>query len=258
MDSGSTTVLAGGGRDRLSSLGDATLCHILSSLPATEAARTATLSRRWRHAAVHTLSFGEAEAPRFLRALRVALDESGFRGGDDATKAVDGWLSYAVHQPVRLADSYRCCDVREEEGDYRHDATNMDMRYEMAEGQDDEDYDATDDSAAASDDDEESDPVVEETRSTCCCIDLPSAIALPSLDTLHLTRVTGRRGGASAIQQLVSACPSLVDLTLGACVNLTTLEAYGAATSWAPSSSARRSCGPSSSAAPSRRRRSLL
>jgi hypothetical protein len=36
-------------------------------------------------------------APASLRALRVAFDEFGFRGGADATKAVDGWLSYAVH-----------------------------------------------------------------------------------------------------------------------------------------------------------------
>ena len=63
MDSGSTTVLAAGGRDRLSSVGDAALCHFLSSLQATEAARTATLSRRWRHvfAHVHTVSLDEPE-----------------------------------------------------------------------------------------------------------------------------------------------------------------------------------------------------
>ncbi|KAL6908063.1 hypothetical protein ACP4OV_002233 [Aristida adscensionis] len=47
--------------DRLSSLGDGVLGHILSFLPAAEAARAAVLSRRWRHvfAAVHTLSFDE-------------------------------------------------------------------------------------------------------------------------------------------------------------------------------------------------------
>ncbi|GJN41174.1 hypothetical protein PR202_gn00514 [Eleusine coracana subsp. coracana] len=53
----------GGGGDRLTRLSDGVLGHILSFLPAPEAARSATLSRRWRHifAAVHTLSFNESD-----------------------------------------------------------------------------------------------------------------------------------------------------------------------------------------------------
>ncbi|CAL4979127.1 unnamed protein product [Urochloa decumbens] len=108
------------GGDRLSRLGDATLGHILSFLPAAEAARAAALSRRWRHVfpAVHTLNFpvrpprlvtgvsaalfGRDRGPRVaaaspLRALRVAFDEFGYQGGCDARKAVDGWLSYAAY-----------------------------------------------------------------------------------------------------------------------------------------------------------------
>ncbi|CAO2144943.1 unnamed protein product [Urochloa humidicola] len=55
-----------------------------------------------------------------------------------------------------------------------------------------------------------------------CGLDLPSAIALPSLATLHLTRVTARSG---AVQRLVAACPRLADLTLEACGgNLTKLS----------------------------------
>ncbi|KAL6653782.1 hypothetical protein ACP70R_008706 [Stipagrostis hirtigluma subsp. patula] len=51
----------GGGRDRLSGLDDGVLGHILSFLPADEAARAAALSRRWRDvfAHVHTLSMEE-------------------------------------------------------------------------------------------------------------------------------------------------------------------------------------------------------
>nr|CAB3465493.1 unnamed protein product [Digitaria exilis] len=51
--------------DRLSKLGDRVLGHILSFLPATEAARAALLSSRWRHvfAAVHTVSLEEPVAP---------------------------------------------------------------------------------------------------------------------------------------------------------------------------------------------------
>ncbi|RLN16555.1 hypothetical protein C2845_PM02G28470 [Panicum miliaceum] len=50
-------------------------------------------------------------------------------------------------------------------------------------------------------------------------LDLPSAIAMPSLDTLHLTRAAGRRG---TVQQLVTACPRLADLTLEACGGILT------------------------------------
>jgi hypothetical protein len=35
---------------------------------------------------------GARAATASLRTLRVAFDEFGFRGGGDATKAVDGWL----------------------------------------------------------------------------------------------------------------------------------------------------------------------
>ncbi|BAH95308.1 F-box protein At4g22280-like [Oryza sativa Japonica Group] len=55
----------GGDGDRLSSLSDGVIGHILSFLPAKEAARAAVLSSRWRHtfAAVHTVSLVEPDAP---------------------------------------------------------------------------------------------------------------------------------------------------------------------------------------------------
>uniref|UniRef100_A0A0E0BJW2 Uncharacterized protein n=1 Tax=Oryza glumipatula TaxID=40148 RepID=A0A0E0BJW2_9ORYZ len=55
----------GGNGDRLSSLSDGVIGHILSFLPAKEAARAAVLSSRWRHtfAAVHTVSLVEPDAP---------------------------------------------------------------------------------------------------------------------------------------------------------------------------------------------------
>ncbi|KAL6848197.1 hypothetical protein ACP4OV_022325 [Aristida adscensionis] len=55
---------AGGSGDRLSSLSDGVLGHILSFLPADEAARAAALARRWRDvfAHVHTVSM-EEETP---------------------------------------------------------------------------------------------------------------------------------------------------------------------------------------------------
>ncbi|OEL38295.1 hypothetical protein BAE44_0000686 [Dichanthelium oligosanthes] len=59
-----------------------------------------------------------------------------------------------------------------------------------------------------------------------CRLDLPAAttIALPSVATLHLTHVTGRK---SAVQQLVSVCPCLADLTLEAYEKLTKLAVLG-------------------------------
>ncbi|KAG2590687.1 hypothetical protein PVAP13_5NG445900 [Panicum virgatum] len=59
-------------------------------------------------------------------------------------------------------------------------------------------------------------------RLRSCWLDPPAAIALPSLDTLHLTQVTGGRW--SAFHRLVSACPRLADLTLEACTNLAALS----------------------------------
>ncbi|CAN6288536.1 unnamed protein product [Urochloa humidicola] len=66
-----------------------------------------------------------------------------------------------------------------------------------------------------------------------CGLDLPLAIALPSLQTLHLTRVASRSG---AVNRLVAACPRLADLTLEACGggsgdggNLTELSVPGSA-----------------------------
>jgi len=58
----------------------------------------------------------------------------------------------------------------------------------------------------------------------CCLDDLPSsssAVALPSLDTLHLTGVTG---GNRAVERLVSSCPRLAALTLEACAMVTALS----------------------------------
>ncbi|CAO2144938.1 unnamed protein product [Urochloa humidicola] len=67
MESEPMDIVAGGcaHADRLSRLGDGVLGHILSFLPAEEAARAAAFSRRWRHifAAVHTLSFKEPKRP---------------------------------------------------------------------------------------------------------------------------------------------------------------------------------------------------
>ncbi|KAK3119183.1 hypothetical protein QOZ80_9BG0715310 [Eleusine coracana subsp. coracana] len=224
--------------DRLSLLSDAVLGHILSFLPATDAARAAVLSRRWRHVfvAVHTLSFDDrdrrddddddrifpawpferppladlvtaallARHPAPLRELRVA-----FRSLRGLTHdAVDQWLGDGGLHLLRL-DLRVLGDELSEEDLY----------------------------AAAADDDKEEVPratmiPVPRRLFTCCAalrslrlgpcsLDLmPPAIHLPSLDTLLLTRAAG------AVQRLVDACPRLADLTLEDCVEVTSLRLH--------------------------------
>ncbi|RLM70214.1 hypothetical protein C2845_PM17G14020 [Panicum miliaceum] len=299
MDSGDSAAPAAG--DRLSGLDDAALGHILSFLPATEAARAAVLSRRWRHVfpAVHTLSFREAErpfsvgypwfrlcsyceratddvrAPLFatglgaaligrdrgaraaaapLRALRIAFDEYGFLGGD-ARGAVDAWLTYAAYH---AGDALQV-DLRLDGGlvcgrEYALLAPGLDAEGDGGGDDDDQALDGNDDHGGEGEDQimpmngdylEASSPAaaagepcpeatayvtprilfscatLRSLRLGGCWLDLPSAIALPSLDALHLTRITGRRG---AVQRLVTACPRLADLTLEACNDLTELS----------------------------------
>ncbi|CAO2146446.1 unnamed protein product [Urochloa humidicola] len=258
--------------DRLSRLDDRALGHILSFLPATEAARAAALSHRWRHvfAAVHTLSFKETEppfsmgyrwfkirphspdnvrAPRFvigvgaaligrdrrapraastaqLRALRVAFNEFGFLGGD-ARKAVDAWLSYAAnHAGDTLEIELRL--NREPVCGRKYTLMNGGGGGEqppeppvMA----DQHMELTSPPAAAEPNPRPNEYITPRSLFSCaslcnlhldgCWLDLPLAIALPSLATVHLTRVTGCK--SSTVQRLVAACPRLADLTLEAC-----------------------------------------
>ena len=66
MDTSHATSRSGvGDGDRLRKLKDRALGHVLSFLPAKEAARLALLSSRWRHVfgAIHTVSLEEAESP---------------------------------------------------------------------------------------------------------------------------------------------------------------------------------------------------
>ncbi|CAL4990244.1 unnamed protein product [Urochloa decumbens] len=288
-DDSNNAAHAAGSDARLSRLDDAALGHILSFLPAVEAARAATLSRRWRHvfAAMHTLSFRESDRPfsmgyrwfelcsycdpgdpdrvrpprlvsgvgaallgrhrggphaaAALRALRVAFDEYGFKGGDEARNTVDGWLSYAaayraggnLEIDLRLDGGEPICkrayslllppglDGGGEQEQERCRRRGLHRRiYRIY---------ITPKSLFSC-------AALRSLRLAGCGLDLPSTIALPSLETLHLTRITdGSRttgGGAAAVQRLVSACPRLADLTLEACgggSNLTVLSVPGTA-----------------------------
>ncbi|KAL6653783.1 hypothetical protein ACP70R_008707 [Stipagrostis hirtigluma subsp. patula] len=294
----SEVALAGG--DRLSRLSDGVLGHILSFLPAAEAARAALLSRRWRRvfAAVHTLSFEEPDRsvvqgsddgnrscwspeyyvpvgrglmlapPSFvtgvtaallarnrrahvpLRALRVAVDD--FRAASE--QLVDGWLSYAVHQAagelhvdLRLRREPICRRVytlrrRGAPDDRNGDGQGFIHRRTLMNDGEPDYHDGEEDPTAMSPDcapsdydsmeEEEEDSASSSPCRRCCStlrslrlgscwLDPPSAIALPSLDTLHLTWITGPSSG---VQRLVAACPRLADLTLEAFVTVTKLS----------------------------------
>ncbi|CAL4990222.1 unnamed protein product [Urochloa decumbens] len=292
MDHESMDVVpAGVHADRLSKLSDGTLGHILSFLPAAEAARAAALCQRWRHvfAAVHTISFKEPKrsvreddsyywmdwSPGYgppvddtrtkpvptqpfvnsvgaalhgrhrgslavaapLRGLRIAFDAFAASDAASAT-AVDGWLSYAAHQAaaaelrvdLRLGRAPICARAyalrRRDDADGADHPLPLDIEVDK---EDEEDYL-----------DLHSDPpqvcdyyavprslfacaALRSLRLSGCRLDTPAAIALPSLDTLHLTRVTDRMNAAH-VERLVAGCPCLADLTLEACDAVTKLS----------------------------------
>ncbi|KAF8672980.1 hypothetical protein HU200_049048 [Digitaria exilis] len=246
MDAGSDTSNAArrkqrrrrwsGGGDRLSTLSDGALGHILSFLPSTEAARTAALSRRWRHlftSAVHTLTFTEKEpplsigyecatpptcAPRAssppspppsspataalppsspataalpppIRALRVVFDEFGFLGGD-AGVAIDLRLDGepVCKRMTTTAAASETAAAEEVELELRLYTTPKSIFTSAA---------------------------LRVLRLGRCQLDLPATVALPALETMHLTRATG------AICRLISSCRRLTDLTLEDCGDLT-------------------------------------
>ncbi|GJN25729.1 hypothetical protein PR202_gb13594 [Eleusine coracana subsp. coracana] len=261
--------VAGGG-DRLSRLSDGVLGHILSFLPAPEAARAAALSRRWRHvfSAVHTLSFDESDgrpnhqdddddvdvssawssdcynhsptrpprsvpAPPFatgvlaallgrhrgaararapLHALRVRFDY--FSEAASAT-AMDALVSYAV---LDAGGELRHVDLRFGGGPICNREYSL-GQHEPASPPSTNDY-AVPTSLFFSC------TALRTLRLGPCKLNLPSTITLPSLDMMHLVRVTDTRSSTN-IQRLVSSCPRLADLSLEACLELTELSVLG-------------------------------
>jgi hypothetical protein len=189
---------------------------------------------------------GGAAAP--LRAIRVAFDK--FSGLDSGL--VDTWLCYAtrqageeLHFDLRLRREAVCrhdYSLRRSAGADEEDGSDEEPASEM-EGIKYDNYGGDKESGIADDgkdEDEEPPPpgtneyvtpwslfscaALRTLRIGPCRLDLPAAISLPSLDTLHLTRVTGRKG---VVQRLVSACPRLADLTLESCQKLAVLAVRG-------------------------------
>ncbi|KAF0897092.1 hypothetical protein E2562_033642 [Oryza meyeriana var. granulata] len=184
--------MAVSGGDGLSKLSDGVLGHILSFLPAKEAARAEVLSSRWRHtfAAVHTVSLVEPDGPV------VDYEELG--------RYSPRWGPPPDPNPPLPF-------------------TNVGIQVELREPQKKENYYDGPPvhtvprglfSCAA-------------LRSLLigpCLLAPPAAISLPSLETLLLAHVSDP---GSDVQRLISGCPRLADLTLEACDTVTALSVAG-------------------------------
>ncbi|CAL5094504.1 unnamed protein product [Urochloa decumbens] len=228
------------GGDRLSKLEDRALGHILSFLPAKEAARAAVLSPRWRHvfAAVHTVSLDEPEGTN--------TDDDDNRGYDSPSDSrrrpppFPTAVSAAIigRQRRRGVAPLRALRVAME--CYRgHDTTTVDQSCPsptVGSQSDDEDEDERDnhhDQRLLCDPPEYIVPRLlfscAELRSLClssCRLSPPRTVTLPSLVTLLLSHVPD---GSTGVKRLVAGCPRLTDLTLEMCEAVTTLTVLGGA-----------------------------
>ncbi|CAN6373281.1 unnamed protein product [Urochloa humidicola] len=170
-------------------------------------------------AALHGRHCGPHATPVPLRGLRVVVD-----GAVDASAAaVDGWLHYAVHQAVAAGGELHV-DLRLGRRPICARTYALRRRGRRPGG-----YAPTEACHVPY-----APPgsllrcaTLRSLRLGCCQLDTSAAAAaasLPLLDTLHLAHVAG----GAAVQQLVSACPRLTDVTLEACWDLTELSVPGA------------------------------
>jgi len=243
-----------GGGDRLSKLTDHALGHVLSFLPAEEAARAAMLSSRWRHvfAAVHTVSLVEPEGP-----IRSYDDDNvchtpEFQPSADpnAPPSYNSIVSAAIMARQRRRGAVPLRALRVAVESYRsRDSLTVDQWVSYAvqqgaaaeEGLDLDLHLQCRSSTCEKSPDWWSRRSMEEYLATwvifscahlrslslsCCQLSPPSTVTLPSLVTLLLSRVSDP---GSEVERLVAGCPRLADLTLEACSAVTALSIVGGA-----------------------------
>ncbi|CAM0947774.1 unnamed protein product [Alopecurus aequalis] len=180
-----------------------------------------------------------------LRAFRVVLHRCKY--GDSV--AVDQWVSYALKRAgpeLELDLRLRCLPIYchrgagsddDEEDD--NDDNPVSSADSIAPPEDDhtndseDDFVSSEDESVPSEDEDEDDRLytvpsglfscsaLRKLRIGPCRLSPPSAISLPSLAELLLTRVSD---GEDEVQRLISACPRLADLTLESCDTVTVLS----------------------------------
>ncbi|KAL6645135.1 hypothetical protein ACP70R_016743 [Stipagrostis hirtigluma subsp. patula] len=238
---------AGGGEDRLSSLPDGVLGHILSFLPTKEAGRTAVLARRWRYmfAEVHTMSFEQDRVTHMGDDYTFYLESQERRSLngnflDDVCAAVLARRRCGGVAPSTSLRSFRLF-FEDDEGYTEWDGpmveslinhvlqqSNQELRLDLR-------FWTGEHCASGSDSDSYEDPwrkawcyphlparlfrcpYLRSLRVGHCRLTPPEAVVLPSLETLHLTDIDEP---CAPIQRLISGCPRLADLTLEACSKL--------------------------------------
>ncbi|KAE8776678.1 F-box/LRR-repeat protein [Hordeum vulgare] len=215
------------GGDRLSALPDKALERVLSHLMSDEAVRTSGLSRRWRHVhegvpVVHLVDTKSGD--RYGRSggkLKVCFDHqvtSAIMGKTAATPIqppydlLDQWIPTVVNSSVEDLDvKLRYCS------DSMGTLCPF-LRCPILGTKHSADFDAHDrNSYTRTQPHIFGCPTLRRLRLTNWTLNLPGSVDMASLETLCLARIMDPHG---ALQQLISACPGLANLTLEECPSI--------------------------------------
>ncbi|KAF2933105.1 hypothetical protein DAI22_04g057200 [Oryza sativa Japonica Group] len=206
--------------DRLSALPDGILVRVLSHLGSVDAASTAALSHRWRHihAAVPVVDLVDPESDQISSAIVAKNSAAPIR----TLRLVDLWPPHdALHQAVATATAagLQEFDVKLRHGDCsnrklcpfrRHPDASADFDDSMRGS-----FTATPPHIFRCD-------TLRRLRLTNFQLDVPEGgVSMPSLEILSLKRIMATTD--EAVQQLVSGCPNLADLTLEQCPSVADL-----------------------------------
>ncbi|KAE8776687.1 hypothetical protein D1007_50671 [Hordeum vulgare] len=184
--------MASGG-DRLSALPDEALVRILSHLVTDEAVRTSANSSRWRyvHEGVPVIALVDTRTCQRVYPmddLKVCFDH----------QVACAILGKGVETPIRVLRLSGVLDAP-------YDLLDQWIATAVTSGVEDLDVKL-------------SYRTLRRLCLTCCwALNLPGSVDMASLETLHLAMVTARDG---LLQQLLSSCPRLANLTLEECASV--------------------------------------